>query len=186
MEQTEKIYKCKSCKETVQKDAKKCPHCGVSNPTLTAKQGCLIYIVLSGLIGLAMYACTDSKQASNSANQLPSESISTTKLDSDAYYDGLINSSAVSYKIIRSENISHATRTRYNSNILAPQAQTKEQQLATAAKAAKEIQQKNKVQVSSVNLMIEEDGGAVVSINYAPDQKGWVGDKNLGQRFVLE
>lgn len=104
----------------------------------------------------------------------------------DAYYEQLIQSSAVSYQVINSDNLSHATRSRYNTNIFAPQAQTKEQQLATAAKAAKEIQLKNRVQVSSVNLMIEEGGGAKVSINYAPDQKGWVGDKNLGQRFLLD
>ncbi|MGL4193220.1 MAG: hypothetical protein ACRCRU_11795 [Vibrio sp.] len=185
MSNEEKIYKCKSCKEAVQKDAKKCPHCGVKHPTFTAKQGCLIYIVLSGLIGLAMYACTDSDQTSNT-NQAPSATVSTPQSDSDKYYETLIQSDAVNYQIIRSENLSHATRSRNNANILAPKAQTKEQQLATAAKAAKEIQLKNRVQVSSVNLMTEDDGVVIISINYAPDQKGWAGSKNLGQRFVLD
>ena len=185
MTKTEKIYKCKSCKETVQKDAKKCPHCGVKNPTFTAKQGCLAYIVLSGLLGLAMYACTDSEPTSSSSSSAKIES-SISHPHTDAYYEQLIQSSAVTYRITNSDNLSHATRSRYNTNILAPQAQTKEQQLATAAKAAKEIQLKNRVQVSSVNLMVEEGGLPKVSINYAPDQKGWVGDKNLGQRFVLE
>ncbi|ENB4393856.1 hypothetical protein ABHP78_003075 [Vibrio cholerae] len=85
MEQTEKIYKCKSCKETVQKDAKKCPHCGEKYPTVSNAKGCLGFIVLSLIFGIIMASCSD-KTPSNSSVQNPQ---STQNISSEAqWYQG--------------------------------------------------------------------------------------------------
>jgi hypothetical protein len=42
---------CKECKTEVSSSAKKCPHCGVDNPTLTNRQalgGCLVLLLIIG------------------------------------------------------------------------------------------------------------------------------------------
>ncbi len=173
---------CKSCKEAVEKNAKECPHCGVKNPTVNAAQGCLGFVVLSVVLGLGMYACSD-----NSETQQVAESSQQSAVQNhDEQMEQVISYYAVDYEITRSQDLSHGSRTRYNSNILAPTALTHEQQVATAAKAAKQIQNDKRVQVSSVNLMIEKDGVPKVAVSYAPDQKGWSGETNTGNRFNLE
>ncbi|MGR3071466.1 hypothetical protein ABMY53_10520 [Vibrio vulnificus] len=66
MEQTAKIYKCKSCKETVQKDAKKCPHCGEKYPTVSNAKGCLGFIVMVIVGSLIIGSCVDQDSTSSS------------------------------------------------------------------------------------------------------------------------
>ncbi|EGQ9310794.1 hypothetical protein F7U73_07595 [Vibrio vulnificus] len=180
MEQTAKIYKCKSCKGTVQKDAKKCPHCGEKYPTVSNAKGCLGFLVMVIVGSLVIGSCVDNKAIESPVT------IEAEQLSYDQQMEKFIQFYAVDYQVTRSVDLSHASRTRYNSNIFAPKALSHEQQIATAAKAAKDIQLTQRVQVSSVNIMIEKDGAPKLSVSYAPDQKGWVGDKNLGQRFILE
>ncbi|ELW9535366.1 zinc ribbon domain-containing protein [Enterobacter roggenkampii] len=64
------LTKCKECKKEVSASAKTCPHCGVKNPGVTAKQtlgGCLILIVLA--VGFGVYmASGDDEQAKAAQN----------------------------------------------------------------------------------------------------------------------
>lgn len=64
------LTKCKECKKEVSTAAKTCPHCGVKNPGVTAKQtldGCLVLIVLA--IGFGVYmAYGDDEQAKAAKN----------------------------------------------------------------------------------------------------------------------
>ncbi|WP_406849196.1 hypothetical protein AABD45_02740 [Vibrio vulnificus] len=184
MEQTAKIYKCKSCKETVQKDAKKCPHCGEKNPTFTAKQGCLAYIVLSAIIGVGMYACSDDKDTTSSKAQ-------TTQVSPQSAIDAQVESvlsQAKDYELLHSNDISHAGRSRWEAYIYAPTATTKDEQLATAAKAAMDIQKNHRVQYSWVVLFDGRSSNTrskLVGINFAPDQKDQSGNP-MGGRFKVE
>lgn len=60
------LTKCKECKKEVSSSAKTCPHCGVKNPAITAKQqmgGCLVLIVISLGIGLYFGTGGDDKPA---------------------------------------------------------------------------------------------------------------------------
>ncbi|KZQ99270.1 hypothetical protein A3N66_07370 [Enterobacter hormaechei subsp. steigerwaltii] len=64
------LTKCKECKKEVSASAKTCPHCGVKNPGVTAKQtlgGCLVLIVLA--VGFGVYmASGDDEQAKAAQN----------------------------------------------------------------------------------------------------------------------
>lgn len=66
------MTKCKECKQEVSDKAKTCPHCGVKNPGIGAKEtagGCLVIIVLASLIGYCSYQGEEPapKSAYNSA-----------------------------------------------------------------------------------------------------------------------
>lgn len=52
---------CKKCKKEVLISDKTCPHCGVKNPGITkraAASGCLVVVIITGLIGMGLKACT--------------------------------------------------------------------------------------------------------------------------------
>lgn len=56
------LTQCKECKKEIAKSAKVCPHCGVKDPAITAKQklgGCLTLLVLS--VGFAVYMSSGDK-----------------------------------------------------------------------------------------------------------------------------
>lgn len=92
----DKQYTCKSCKEPVQKDANKCPHCGEKHPTISNAKGCLGLVVLI-LIGTAMLSmCTDD-QGSNTAGNAQENAIQTQP----KWYEngGLHDKSALDWQI---------------------------------------------------------------------------------------
>lgn len=149
-------------------------------PSVSNKKGCLGAIILICLFSIVMVSCSDKKTTNTPTTTKPEQ------LSYDQQMENFIDYYAVDYQITRSEDLSHASRTRYNSNIFAPKAISHEQQIATAAKAAKDIQMKQRVQVSSVNIMIEKDGVPKLSASYAPDQKGWSGQSDNKQRFIIE
>ncbi|BCK23875.1 hypothetical protein VCSRO153_1975 [Vibrio cholerae] len=107
MEQTEKIYKCKSCKETVQKDAKKCPHCGEKYPTVSNAKGCLGFIVLSLIFGIIMASCSDNPKQAFKPNQVTASNFAFT----------LANQPAVDISLKQdSDNFCQITMLRKNVN----------------------------------------------------------------------
>lgn len=58
------LTKCKDCKKEVPASAKTCPHCGVKNPGVAAKQtlgGCLVLIVLAVGFGVEMTSDYDAQ-----------------------------------------------------------------------------------------------------------------------------
>ena len=88
--------------------------------------------------------------------------------------------------IIKSSDISHATRSRYHTFIFAPKAKTNKQILATAANAAMLVQRENKVQYSSVVLVDPIDKQTpYITVDFAPDKMGIIGKKDVGSRFVV-
>ncbi|MEZ8662356.1 hypothetical protein AB6D63_02860 [Vibrio splendidus] len=127
----------------------------------------------------AVVPAAETAQSSNTSS-LPIEQ------SQDELIESLIQTHSVNYEITRAVRLDSGDRTRFNSNILAPTATTYDQQLATAAKAAKEFQRDNRVQVSSVNLFTQANGIASITINFAPDSKGWSGTTDHQQRFVIE
>lgn len=64
----DKLYTCKSCKESVQKDAKKCPHCGEKYPTVSNAKGCLSLVVIALLGAVTLSMCTSEQTSSTSDN----------------------------------------------------------------------------------------------------------------------
>jgi hypothetical protein len=61
------ITQCKECKKDVSTSAKTCPHCGVKDPGVTAKQklgGCLVLIVIAVVIGIYFGGSDEKKTAS--------------------------------------------------------------------------------------------------------------------------
>lgn len=86
MEQAEKIYKCKSCKETVQKDAKKCPHCGEKYPTVSNAKGCLGAIIFIFILSAIMVSCSeDTPSQQNTSTTQPSQQTVTKTTE---WYEG--------------------------------------------------------------------------------------------------
>ncbi|XAG86215.1 hypothetical protein MRM63_13570 [bacterium 19MO03SA05] len=86
MTKTEKIYKCKSCKETVQKDAKKCPHCGEKYPTVSNAKGCLGAIVFIFILSAIMVSCSEDTPPKKVTPTTESSQQTTTK--TTEWYEG--------------------------------------------------------------------------------------------------
>ncbi len=65
------LVKCKECGKEVASSAKTCPHCGIKEPGVTAKQkagGCLVILVLAAAIGYWMSGdSSDDKSSSTTA-----------------------------------------------------------------------------------------------------------------------
>lgn len=66
------LIACKDCGEHVSKKAKKCPHCGVSNPGVTVKDMAIGWVAL-GVVGLIIYAIFTggSKSPDTSTDEAP-------------------------------------------------------------------------------------------------------------------
>ncbi|MCD9491091.1 hypothetical protein GLP30_09380 [Photobacterium phosphoreum] len=73
-----KEYSCHACKEVVQKDATKCPHCGTKHPTISNGKGCLGVLILSVVIGFLIHSCADSNNDTTSLNALNNTAETTT------------------------------------------------------------------------------------------------------------
>ncbi|ULF83361.1 hypothetical protein [Vibrio alginolyticus] len=138
------------------------------------------------LVGISPQDNTESAAVEIEAKQADTVTPAIQPKSQDDTIESLIQTHSVSYEVTRGVRLDTGNRTRFNSNILAPNAQTYDQQLATAAKAAKELQLTNRVQVSSVNLFTKVGGVASITINFAPDNKGWSGTTDYQQRFVIE
>ncbi|ELY4778454.1 hypothetical protein SM077_000237 [Cronobacter sakazakii] len=66
------LTKCKECKKEVSTSAKTCPHCGVKNPGVTAKQTLGGFIVLAVIIGaIWLFVGGDDKEESNQQQPHP-------------------------------------------------------------------------------------------------------------------
>jgi hypothetical protein len=68
-----KLVKCKTCEKEIAKGARKCPHCGQSNPTVNLKKGffgclgfLLLFVVLTAFIGFIGGNKENSKQTESS------------------------------------------------------------------------------------------------------------------------
>lgn len=99
MSKEEKIYKCKSCKETVEKNAKVCPHCGAKNPTITTAQNIFAAIFLVALFSIIIASCSDKKE--------PNTDTSSTTIQSETHwYDGgnLFNKNGLDWQEASYEN----------------------------------------------------------------------------------
>ncbi|MDQ2216366.1 hypothetical protein [Vibrio parahaemolyticus] len=75
----DKLYTCKSCKESVQKDAKKCPHCGEKYPTVSNAKGCLSLVVIALLGAVTLSMCTNEQTSSTPENSQVSSAQSQPK-----------------------------------------------------------------------------------------------------------
>ncbi|ELA9711033.1 TPA: hypothetical protein KD131_002252 [Vibrio parahaemolyticus] len=71
---------CHSCKEEVKKDAKKCPHCGTKNPTISNAKGCLGFIVMLAVATFIVGSCVD-------RNETTSTTQTTTETTSAKWYE---------------------------------------------------------------------------------------------------
>lgn len=60
---------CKSCKKEVAHNAKTCPHCGVSNPGVTARQTLFGFLGLAAIVGVLVVSCGDSEEEKQAAKQ---------------------------------------------------------------------------------------------------------------------
>lgn len=62
------LTSCKSCKQQVDTSAKTCPHCGIANPGITAKQQFMGLIILAVIVVFAFSMCSsDSDEPSAQA-----------------------------------------------------------------------------------------------------------------------
>jgi hypothetical protein len=59
---------CKECKKEVSTGAKTCPNCGVKDPTITRTDKFLGLILLIGIVGVVVYACSPSSPPKESAS----------------------------------------------------------------------------------------------------------------------
>lgn len=144
------------------------------------KKGCLGSIVFIFVVALGMTIFNGSNDETTATK---TDAAQEHQADSDAEY--FISNNAKSYAILLERDLSHAARTRYSANIVSQDAITKEDFFGTAAKAAKDLQRKHRVQVAHVNIL-DADQRVVYSVNYAPDAKGWQGTESLGHRFVVD
>lgn len=88
--------------------------------------------------------------------------------------------------ILEANNISHATRTRFDTYIFAPEATSNDLLLATAAGVAMQMQRDNKVQYSSVVVFSDQERTTpYLSVEFAPDRKGNMGEIDSGSRFKV-
>ena len=64
------LIKCKECGEEVSAQAKTCPHCGVKNPGVSAKSGCLGFIGLCFVVAVVMALFGDPEPVNKANEQL--------------------------------------------------------------------------------------------------------------------
>ena len=54
------LAECKTCSKTVEKTAKTCPHCGVSNPAIKSGEiigGLIMFFIIAGVVVVLVKAC---------------------------------------------------------------------------------------------------------------------------------
>lgn len=78
------MTKCKECKNEVSTSAKTCPHCGVSNPSVTAKQQLLGLVILGVLIAAGFSMCSGGDE---SKPEVPKVDDATCKQDLQCWGD---------------------------------------------------------------------------------------------------
>jgi RNA polymerase subunit RPABC4/transcription elongation factor Spt4 len=136
------LVKCKECKKEVSSSAKLCPHCGIKNPSTTAKD----YIL--GAIGIiviifAVKACSgDDEPAKKVAEKNTVEAVKPRELGE-----------AKPYTIISGDMKTKARKETFF--VAAPLAETKGDRAATARKAASDIFEKSGIPV--VTVFVEHD-----------------------------
>ncbi len=158
------LIPCKSCKHQVDKTAKTCPSCGVSNPGQNASEnlkGCLFFVLLMITVVALMNSCGEEEV-------LPQHKITVNQTQP--------------YQILSNEDFSFAGRKRYQFNITAPLAKTHTQLTHTAINAAQELQRQYAAQVIYIfigeTLTQIDNGNALVIARYAPDGGGNSGDQD--------
>lgn len=81
----DKLQPCKTCKKDVSIEAKRCPHCGEKNPTMTAKKyaiGCFVFIVIVVVISMCSHGKkTDESPKAEAAETTQNQNTSTIKFD---------------------------------------------------------------------------------------------------------
>lgn len=130
---------------------------------------------------------TPNQQGNNQAQTEKSQDATQLLSPDDQKIDSVF-SQAKSYKVFQSDDISTGNRSRWKAFIYAPEAKTKDEQLATTAKAAMDILAKNRVQYAFVVLFHSPElnnDQPIISINFAPDEKDHSGEP-MGGRFKIE
>lgn len=155
------LVKCKECKKEVSDLAKKCPHCGISNPGITAgkmAKGCLILIVIVAV--LTWYLGRDD---SSTEPSIPPSKQSVE----------ITNGHAKNYEVIAMDDYSIANRSRIKIFVLAPEATTFDDRAATIQLAAKDFLHQNKVQEVTALLEVTKKmathGVILAKAIYTPD-----------------
>jgi hypothetical protein len=152
--------------------------------TTNKKQGCLSAIIFILVFAAVMASCSDKKKTESNLVEVTQ----TTELSAlDAQIDSIITE-AKGYEVLSASNISTANRSRFKTFIYSPDAKTKDEQLATAAKAAMDIQAANRAQYSFVVLFDSSESdtrNALIQINFAPDERDHSGEP-MGGRFKVE
>ena len=71
---------CKQCKKEVERTAKTCPHCGVTNPAVSTKQTVLGVAALAAIVVAVVVACSDSStpKSTEAAAPAPATAASST------------------------------------------------------------------------------------------------------------
>lgn len=153
------LIKCKECNKEVSDLAKKCPHCGISNPGITAGKmgkGCLVLIVI--IAALSWYLGRDDNHSPIQSAQQPVE---------------IKNGYAKNYEIIAVDDYNIATRSRNKIYVLAPDATTFEDRAATLQLAAKDYLHQQKIQevtaLLEVSKMMATHGVILAKVTYTPD-----------------
>lgn len=158
------LIQCKECKKEVSNLAKKCPHCGISKPGMTAKKagkGCLLLILLILICGwLAGRGDKTSSTTSEPVKQ---------SLD-------IKNGDVRNFEAIAAEDYSIAGRSRIKIYVLSPEAKTFEERAATIQQAAKQYLQQEKVNEVTALLEVSKGmathGVVLASAVYTPDGCG--------------
>lgn len=142
----------------------------------------IICFTLTALIMITIIYAINNSLKQTSTTQ-PTIEVSQT----DQLINTLITSTNVKQAyIINSKDISHATRTRYDTSIFSTEAKSNDELLATAASAAMQIQKQKRVQFSSVVIFNNKDKETpYLTVNFSPDRKGIEGKKDSGSRFQM-
>lgn len=155
------LVQCKECKKEVSDLAKKCPHCGISNPGITARKmakGCLILIVI--VAALSWYLGRDNS-STESSTQPTKQSIE------------IKNGHAKSYEVIAADDYSIANRKRIKIFVLAPDATSFDDRAATIQLAAKDFLHQNRAQEVTALLEVTKKmathGVILARAIYTPD-----------------
>ena len=69
------MKECKECKKEVSSKTNKCPHCGVSNPTTTAKEMFQGMAVLFGLVLFGVVMCSDDDSLNKTPEEMAAEEV---------------------------------------------------------------------------------------------------------------
>lgn len=144
------LVPCKVCKKEVSQSAKVCPHCGEKNPGLHMGKGCLLAIVTTLMIALAL-------------NWMISPSIPS--IDTDKSY------SSRPYQIIESQDLGLPGRNRVRWFIRSDQATTELDRAATVIQATSDLIDKT-IGANEVYIVLRnEKGDPLAMSDYVFDAK---------------